>query len=71
MTKLDLCSVRAVGGGLGAEEVWQCTGVGGQRSWNPQRREEQQHPGEKWCVVSVGAGGPQETQVHSREKQAG
>ena len=26
MTKPDLCSVRAVGGGLGAEEVWQCTG---------------------------------------------
>ena len=33
MTKPDLCSVRAVGGGLGAEEVWQCTGVGGQRVW--------------------------------------
>ena len=54
MTKLDLCSVRAVGGGLGAEEVWQCTGVGGQRTWNPQRSEEQQQPREKWCVASVG-----------------
>ena len=32
---------------LGAKEVWQCAGVGGQRSWNLQCREEQQQPREK------------------------
>ena len=43
--------MRVEGGGLGAEEVWQCTGVGGQRIWNPQRREEQQQPREKWLKL--------------------
>ena len=73
--KPDLCSVRAVGGRLGAKEVQQCTGVRGQRSWNPQRREEQQQPREKWCdrvwEDFQATGGPQETpqetQVPSRE----
>ena len=53
----DVCSVRFVGGGSGAEEVWQCTqyiGVGGQRSHQTVKEEQQHLPRDRWCVESVG-----------------
>ena len=54
MSKLMLCSVRVMGGGLGAEEVWQCIGVGGQRSHQTVEEEQQQLPRDRWCAESLG-----------------
>ena len=44
-----------MGGGLGAEEVWQCIGVGGQRSHRTVEEEQQLLPRDRWwCAESVG-----------------
>ena len=50
MSKLMLCSVRFVRGDLGAEEVWQCIGVGGQKSHQIVEQEQQQLPRDRWCA---------------------
>ena len=53
MSKPMLCS-ESCGRWLGAEEVWQCIGVGGQRSHQIVEEEQQQLPRDRWCADSVG-----------------
>jgi hypothetical protein len=47
------CSVRSVGDGFRAEEVWQCTNVGEMRTWRKVLAELQWFHRDVWSVGSA------------------